>query len=147
MKYSAVKTYTNRGQMERGVERMTDAGWLVSDMSEHREQKANMTFAILILALITFGIVLLFLLAARRTVYTVTFERGEYDALPEYRSIKASDYWKNHEEQEDETTESATVIPENEVSPMSTKTKLFIGFMFLLAFSFCVSTFVTWGGY
>lgn len=77
MKETTVRTYTNRGQMERGVRSMMRQNWLVSNVSEHREQKANMTLAILILALLTFGIALLFLLAARRTVYTVTFERGE----------------------------------------------------------------------
>ena len=147
MKYSAVKTYTNRGQMERGVKRMTDAGWLVSNVSEHREQKANMTFAILILALLTFGIALLFLLAARRTVYTVTFARGEYDKPERYRDIAASDYWRNRKNQDNVQIETTEDIPEDEVHPMSIKTKLFIGFMALLAFSFCISTFVTWGGY
>ena len=139
MKYSAVKTYTNRRQMENGVTRMTDAGWLVSNVSEHREQKANMTFAILILALLTFGIALLFLLAARRTVYTVTFERGEYDKPERYRDIAESDYWKNHEEQGDVQTET------NEVSPMNTKTKLFIGFMILLSIVSCITTITIWG--
>ncbi len=139
MKETAVKTYTNRRQMEKGVKRMTDAGWLVSNVSEHREQKANMTFAILILALLTFGIALLFLLAARRTVYTVTFERGEYDKPERYRDIAASDYWKNHEEQDDVQTET------NEVSPMNTKTKLFIGFMILLSIVSCITTITIWG--
>ena len=151
MKYSAVKTYTNRKQMNRGVKRMTDAGWLVSNVSEHREQKAHMTIVILLLAITIIGLLLLpFLLLARRTVYTVTFARGEYDKPERYRDIAASDYWKNHKKQDDvqiETTESATDIPEDEVHPMNIKTKLFLGFIVLMTFSFCVSTFVTWGGY
>ena len=99
-----------------------------------------MTIVILLLAITIIGLLLLpFLLLARRTVYTVTFERGEYDKPERYRDIAASDYWKNHEEQDEVQTET------NEVSPMNIKTKLFIGFMILLSIVSCVTTINIWG--
>ena len=71
-----VLSYTNRKKMNRGVKKMTRAGWAVRDISEHREQAGPSSCAVLILALLTFGIALLLLLGTRRTVYTVTFERN-----------------------------------------------------------------------
>ncbi len=71
-----VKTYKNMRKMERDVVSMGRAGWAVRDISEHREQTGTATCGILVLALLTFGIALILLLLARRTIYTVTYVRS-----------------------------------------------------------------------
>lgn len=78
-----VRTYRSEKQMQRDQRRLAGYGWQVRSISQHREQKGTMTCGVILLAILTFGVALLLLLAARRTVYTVTYERP----LPQPRSI------------------------------------------------------------
>jgi hypothetical protein len=78
-----VRTYRSEKQMQSDQKYLARAGWQVRSIAQHREQKGSMTCGIILLAILTFGVALLLLLAARRTVYTVTYERP----IPQPRSI------------------------------------------------------------